>query len=69
MKRWFLMHFAILLLLGGTFTVLAHHGWADFDRSKKVEVNGVIVESKYENPVISCGRLIAFFRPGTSCSI
>ena len=29
---------------------MAHHGWADFDRSKKVEISGVIVESKYENP-------------------
>jgi len=30
--------------------VMAHHGWADFDRSKTVEISGVIVESKYENP-------------------
>lgn len=30
--------------------VIAHHGWAEFDRSRKVEVTGVIVESKYENP-------------------
>jgi tRNA(Ile2) C34 agmatinyltransferase TiaS len=30
--------------------VRAHHGWADFDRTRKVELSGVIVESKYENP-------------------
>ena len=30
--------------------VMAHHGWADFDRSKKVEISGIVVESKYENP-------------------
>jgi tRNA(Ile2) C34 agmatinyltransferase TiaS len=29
---------------------MPHHGWADFDRSKKVEISGIIVESKYENP-------------------
>ena len=50
MKRLFSMHFAIVLSLSAAFTAMAHHGWADFDRSKKVEVNGVIVESKYENP-------------------
>ena len=49
MKRLFLP-LAIALALGGALSVMAHHGWADFDRSKKVEVNGVIVESKYENP-------------------
>jgi len=30
--------------------VMAHHGWADFDRTKQVEVSGIIIESKYENP-------------------
>jgi hypothetical protein len=30
--------------------VMAHHGWADFDRSKRVEISGIILESKYENP-------------------
>ena len=40
----------IALALGASLNVMAHHGWADFDRSKKVEVTGVIVESKYENP-------------------
>lgn len=50
MKRLFSMHFTIALALSAGLTVMAHHGWADFDRSKKVEVKGVIVESKYENP-------------------
>ena len=40
----------IALALSSGLTVMAHHGWADFDRTKKVQVNGVIVESKYENP-------------------
>ena len=50
MKHLSLMRLVIVLALSAGFTVMAHHGWADFDRSKKVEVNGVIVESKYENP-------------------
>ena len=50
MKPLFSTHFAIVLVLSAGFSVMAHHGWADFDRSKKVEVSGVIVESKYENP-------------------
>jgi hypothetical protein len=41
---------AITLALSFSLNVLAHHGWADFDRSKTVEISGVIVESKYENP-------------------
>ena len=49
MKRLFWAFFAIALT-SAFLNVMAHHGWADFDRSKKVEVNGVIVESKYENP-------------------
>ena len=49
MKRLFWAFFAIVLT-SGFLNAMAHHGWADFDRSKKVEVNGVIVESKYENP-------------------
>jgi hypothetical protein len=40
----------IALALSAGINVLGHHGWADFDRSKKVEVSGVIIESKYENP-------------------
>lgn len=53
MKRLFM---ARRLAIGTVFamsvglTVMAHHGWADFDRSKKVEIGGIIVESRYENP-------------------
>lgn len=49
MRRLFWAFFAIAMT-SGVLSVTAHHGWADFDRSKKVEVSGVIVESKYENP-------------------
>lgn len=49
MKR-LLLTLVIAITLSGGLKVMAHHGWADFDRSKKVEVAGVIVESKYENP-------------------
>ena len=41
---------AVIAALSLGINVMAHHGWADFDRSKKVEISGVIVESKYENP-------------------
>ena len=48
--KHFLLTLVIALALGTGLNAMAHHGWADFDRSKKVEVTGVIVESKYENP-------------------
>jgi hypothetical protein len=41
---------ATVFALNAGLNVMAHHGWADFDRSKKVEISGIIVESKYENP-------------------
>ncbi len=41
---------AVMAVLSLVLNVTAHHGWADFDRSRKVEISGVIVESKYENP-------------------
>lgn len=41
---------ASAVALSVCLTVMAHHGWADFDRSRKVEVSGQIIESKYENP-------------------
>ncbi len=34
----------------GGLRAAAHHGWADYDRSGTVEINGVIVASRYENP-------------------
>ena len=51
-KRLFMARLAIVtvLALSAGLNVMAHHGWADFDRSKKVEISGTIVESKYENP-------------------
>lgn len=52
MKRLFTapLAIAIVLTLSVGLNVMAHHGWADFDRSKRVEINGIIVETKYENP-------------------
>ena len=52
MKRLFMARLAIVtaFALSVGLNVMAHHGWADFDRSKKVEISGIIVESKYENP-------------------
>lgn len=41
---------AVIAALSLGLNVMAHHGWADFDRSKKVQISGVIVESKFENP-------------------
>ena len=52
MKRLFMARLALVIVfaLSVGLDVIAHHGWADFDRSKKVEISGIIVESKYENP-------------------
>jgi uncharacterized protein DUF6152 len=52
MKRLFMVRLAIVTVfaLSASLNVTAHHGWADFDRSKKVEISGIVVESKYENP-------------------
>ena len=53
MERLFLSRLTLGVIVGlsvGVGTVVAHHGWADFDRTKKVEIKGIILESKYENP-------------------
>ena len=52
MKRFYIAPLAIVTVfaLNAGLSVMAHHGWADFDRSKKVEISGIVVESKYENP-------------------
>ena len=36
-------------LLTGT-SVLAHHGWSDYDSSRTLTLKGVIKESSYSNP-------------------
>ena len=33
-----------------TLPVLAHHGWSEYDASKVLTLDGVVVESGYENP-------------------
>ena len=55
MRRLFVARLAIMtaFILGSGLNILAHHGWADFDRSKKVEISGIIVESKYETHTAS----------------
>ena len=42
----------ILALLAMLFpaTVLAHHGWSEYDASKPIRVTGKILESGYEHP-------------------
>ena len=52
MKRFYILGLATVTVfaLNAGLNVMAHHGWANFDRSRKVEVSGTIVESKYENP-------------------
>ena len=52
MKRLYMLGLAAVTVfaLNAGLNVMAHHGWTNFDRSRKVEVSGVIVESKYENP-------------------
>ena len=52
MQRLFIARVVMgaIFVLSIGLNAMAHHGWADFDRSKKVEISGIIVESKYENP-------------------
>jgi hypothetical protein len=52
MRRLFAARWAaaVSVVLSLCLNVTAHHGWADFDRSRRVEISGVVVESKYENP-------------------
>ena len=41
---------ATLAVLSLALNVAAHPGWTDFERGRRVEISGVTVESKYENP-------------------
>ncbi len=55
MNRVVLVRIALTLAVIGTLisppaTNAAHHGWADFDRSRRVEFSGVIIASRYANP-------------------
>jgi len=51
MKRYFMgMALLVLVVAPSGSALMGHHGWADFDRTKQVEVSGIIIESKYENP-------------------
>ena len=38
------------LVLAVPLTVLAHHGWSEYDASKALKLTGKIVESGYEHP-------------------
>lgn len=40
--------FAALVCL--SFTVVLHHGWANYDQTKTLNFTGEILESSYENP-------------------
>jgi hypothetical protein len=37
-------------LLALPLTVLAHHGWSEYDAEKVLTLDGTVVESGYENP-------------------
>jgi len=41
--------FLLALLACFSFTLL-HHGWANYDQTKKMTLTGQIVEPSYENP-------------------
>lgn len=45
-RVWFLL---MALLACSSFTVL-HHGWANYDQTKKMNLTGKVIESSYENP-------------------
>jgi hypothetical protein len=40
----------IISALAASGSVLAHHGWSEYDSSKVVKLTGKIVESGYEHP-------------------
>ena len=42
--------FAASLILWGHVGAGAHHGWANYDESRAMNVTGVIREAAYENP-------------------
>lgn len=41
---------AVALLVPASATILAHHGWGEYDSRKPLTLTGVIKESGYENP-------------------
>lgn len=41
---------AAVLLVSAGATLLAHHGWGEYDSRKPLTLTGVIRESGYENP-------------------
>jgi Family of unknown function (DUF6152) len=43
------LFFLLASLACFSFTVL-HHGWANYDQTKKMEVTGTIIDPRYENP-------------------
>jgi hypothetical protein len=45
MKRVFLV-----AALSVPFSIMAHHGWSEYDSSKELKLTGKIVESGYEHP-------------------
>ena len=45
MKRVFLV-----VALSVPSSILAHHGWSEYDSSKELKLTGKIVESGYEHP-------------------
>jgi hypothetical protein len=47
-SRYLPMAFMIGVLLVGT--ALAHHGWANYDETKTLNLTGVIQEGGYSNP-------------------
>lgn len=47
-SRYLSLAFIIGALLAGT--ALAHHGWANYDETKTLNMTGVIQESGYSNP-------------------
>ena len=38
------------LLLSFTATLMAHHGWGEYDSRKPLTLTGIVKESGYENP-------------------
>jgi hypothetical protein len=49
-KTWSGLCVALMVTSVMAATVLAHHGWSEYDASKTLEFTGVIRESSYSNP-------------------
>ncbi len=44
------LHFVLVALIALPLTVLAHHGWSEYDATQLLKLTGTIEASTYEHP-------------------